>query len=98
MRVRRLSLGVVGRKVPSEDTQALAVVGDLVPIARDIVVVDRHVGEGALKDLGVDVGTHRLLARLVLVPRLDGVGLEEDRGLVHGAHLGRAEESQLGAE
>lgn len=81
------SLGVVGREVSRKDLEALAVVGDLVPVAGDVVVVHGHVGKGALEDFGVDLGAHGLLERLVFLPRLDGVGLEEDRSLVDGAHL-----------
>lgn len=61
-------------------------VRDLDPVALDVAAVDAHVDERPFEDLGVDESVHRLLERLVLGPRLSGVGLEERSGLVDSAH------------
>lgn len=51
-------VGIVGDKVRAKDSEALAVLGHLAPVALDILEVLGEVGEASLEDLPVKFGTH----------------------------------------
>lgn len=86
-------VGVVGLEAGIQDAEALAVLGDLVPVALHVLQVLGEVGEAALEDLAVQVGAHDGLEGDVLGPRR--LGLREDKvgraldGTHEGAGLGR---------
>ncbi len=86
-------VGVIGNKVGRQDAEALAVLGDLCPVALDVLQIAREVGVAALKDFAVELGAHDGLEVDVLGPGLfrlveDKVGGALD-GAQERAHLGR---------
>lgn len=81
-------VGVVGLEVGAQNAKSLTILGDLVPVALDILQVLGEVGVAALKDLPVELGVHDGLEVDVLLPGLVGVGENKVRGLLDGSHEG----------
>lgn len=73
-RPREVLVRVVGDELRIQDTQTLAVVGNLVPVALDVLQVTAEVGERALEDLAVHGGSHDRLHIDVFLVCLCGLG------------------------
>lgn len=91
-------VGVVGREAVLEDAEALAVAGDLVPVAADVGEAPGEVGEGALEDLAVELGGHGGLEVGVLGVGRAGLRQHEVRCALDGAHEGADPVRMLGQE
>ena len=81
-------VGVVGHKVVAEDLEALAVAGDLFPVAADVLEVAGEVGVAALEYLAVEVGGEDGLEVDEFRPGLLGLGEDVVGGPLDGAHEG----------
>lgn len=79
-------VGVVRLEALLQHAESLAVVGDLGPVALDVLQVLREVREAALEDLAVESGAHDGLEVDVLGPRLLGLGEHEVGRFLDGAH------------
>lgn len=81
-------IGVVGLKVGAQYTQSLAVLGDLGPVALDVLQILGEVGVAALKDLPVKLRVHGGLEVDIFLPSLVGIGEDKVGSLLDGTHKG----------
>lgn len=79
-------IGVVGLEALVQDTKPLAVLGNLGPVALNVLQIMRKVGKAALKDLAVQVGAHDGLEIDVLLPSLLRVLQHKVGRLLDGLH------------
>ena len=79
-------ISVVRLKTLLQNAQSLAIVGNLGPITLNILQILREVGVAALENLTVERRAHDGFEVDVLGPRLLGLGEDEVRGFLHGAH------------
>jgi len=82
----KVAVNVVGLEAGIEDTETLAVVGDLLPVTLDVLQVTAEVGVGALENLAVDGGSHDGLHVNVFLVGASGVGNDGVGGTLDGAH------------
>lgn len=78
-------VGVVGLEVGAQNAEALPVVGDLLPVALDVLEVLGEVREAPLEDLAVELRPHHGLEVDVLQPGLLGLLEHVVRGALDGA-------------
>lgn len=78
-------IGIVGLKVGAQDAKPLAVVGDLLPVALDILEVLAEVREAPLEDLAVELRAHDGLEVDVLEPGPLGLLDHKVGGALDGA-------------
>lgn len=81
-------VGVVGGEVWAQDAKSLTILGDLGPVALDVLEVLREVCVAALKDLSVELSAHDRLEVDILLPRSVRVGQDKVSRLLDGAHKG----------
>lgn len=81
----KVLVGVVGLKVGAQNAKPLPVVGDLLPVALDVLEVLGEVREAALEDLAVQLRAHHGLEVDVLQPGLLGLLEHEVGGTLGGA-------------
>lgn len=67
-------VGIVGLEVSGQNIEPLAVPGNLVPVALDVLQILGEVGKATLKHLVVELRAHRWLEVNVLSPRLIRLG------------------------
>lgn len=95
-RVRRVRLqtpaqeliSIVGLEVGAQYAQSLTVLGNLGPVALDVLQVLREVGVATLKDLPVKLGVHDGLEVDIFLPSLVGIGEDKIGSLLNGSHEG----------
>jgi hypothetical protein len=81
-------VSVVGLKVGAQDTKPLPVLGDLLPVALDILEVLGEVRKAPFKDLAVELRAHHGLEVDVLEPGLLGLLEHKVGGALDGAQEG----------